>query len=828
MTISPLPQYYNFLEREKHWQDFWIKKNVYAWDPKSSREDTFVVDTPPPTVSGNLHIGHACSYTQADFIVRFQRMLGKNIFYPIGFDDNGLPTERLVEKQKNVRATNLSREDFIALCQEVVAVEEEKFRVLFKSMALSVDWALEYQTISPPSRKLSQMSFLDLLAKGEIYRSEQPMLWDPVDGTALAQADIEDKERDSYMNDIIFHHEPTHEPLHIATTRPELLPACVALFFHPDDARYQHLLHSYAITPLFNIRVPIRADSLVQPDKGTGLVMCCTFGDQTDILWWKKHQLPTKIILNKQGIITADHAGPIKGLKVTAARATIIERLKEESLLVKQTKITQFVKCAERSGAPLEILTTPQWFIRTLEHKEALLTKTNELQWHPASMKHRLDTWINGISWDWCISRQRYFGVPFPVWYAKRSGEEGKILLPTIDQLPVNPLIDLPIGYTKEEVEPDYDVMDTWATSSISPQLSSQAISNNFSIDYKRHSQLFPMDLRPQAHEIIRTWAFYTLLKAHLHEDRLPWKNIMINGWCLAPDRDKMSKSKGNIIAPETLLHQYGADVIRYWSASARLGADTCYCENVMKNGKRLITKLWNAGKFIAQHFPKIDHGVRIISLSACQEKITHTLDKWLLHFLAILVEEVRTDLLAYGYTEALERIEKFFWSVFCDDYLEMSKSRAYNEDHVNDSGQWSAILTLYHTFYCLLQLFAPILPHITEELAQRLYPHKESIHTRGSWPSLQFNSGLSSDQVNQVDQLREVMNLVRKAKADHKLSIKAPIQLLTISGSSLTEDLLQDLKTVSSAREILFATTLDDPYFQVKGKQCSISVQFE
>lgn len=426
MTKDLLPQHYSFLEREKHWQHFWAQQNLYSWNPASSREDTFVVDTPPPTVSGNLHIGHACSYTQADFIVRFQRMLGKNIFYPIGFDDNGLPTERLVEKQKGVRAANMSREDFIALCQEVVVAEEEKFRDFFKAMALSVDWTLEYQTISPLSRKLSQMSFLDLLTKEEIYRSEQPMLWDPVDRTALAQADIEDKERVSYMNNIIFRHEPTQQSLQIATTRPELLPACVALLFHPDDARYQHLLHSHAITPLFNIRVPILADSLVQPDKGTGLVMCCTFGDQTDILWWKKHQLPTKIILNKQGIITADHAGPLKGLKVAEAREKIIKILKQASLLVKQTEILQSVKYAERSGAPLEILTTPQWFVRTIAHKEALLAKTNALQFVPCFYEaYRLETWINGIAWDWCISCQRFFGVPFPVWYSKRSGEKG-------------------------------------------------------------------------------------------------------------------------------------------------------------------------------------------------------------------------------------------------------------------------------------------------------------------------------------------------------------------------------------------------------------------
>lgn len=826
MTIPSLPQNYNFLEREKHWQRFWETQALYSWDPTSPRADTFVVDTPPPTVSGQLHIGHTCSYAQADFIVRFQRMLGKNIFYPMGFDDNGLPTERLVEKQKGIRAANMDRADFVKLCQEVVRAEEEKFRHLFKAMALSVDWSLEYQTISPLSRRLAQLSFLALLEKNQVYRSVQPILWDPVDGTALAQADVEDKERVTYMHNILFVHEATQAPLPIATTRPELLPACVALFYHPDDLRYQHLAHTYAITPIFNIRVPIVADALVQPNKGTGLVMCCTFGDQTDVVWWKKHQLPTAIILDKRGRVT--HAGPLQGLKVAAAREKIIQILKEQALLVKQTIIHQSVKCAERSGAPLEILTTPQWFVRTIEHKAALLAKISQLKWYPAAMQHRLEAWVNGIAWDWCISRQRYFGVPFPVWYSKRSGEEGKILLPTLDQLPVNPLQDLPIGYTSAEVIPDYDVMDTWATSSISPQLSSHAIHKDFSVDYSRHLQLFPMDLRPQAHEIIRTWAFYTLLKAHLHEDKLPWKNIMINGWCLAPDKQKMSKSKGNVLLPDKLLETYGADVIRYWAASARLGADTCYCDNVMKNGKRLVTKLWNAGKFILSHFDKVEGLSQPLSLHALQ--ITHTLDKWLLQSLAALTQKVHLHLLAYGYAEALEQVERFFWSVFCDDYLEISKTRVYNTIQQDDRGQSSAIVTLYHAFYGLLQLFAPILPHITEELAQGLYPHKGSIHQRGNWPkwALDTTLKLSPAQIDQVAHLREILRLVRKAKADGKLSIKAPIQLLTISGTVLEEDLKQDLQAVTAATTILFSDlTMDHIGLQVVGKQCVIWIEW-
>lgn len=816
-TLSAL---YHFVAREKHWQLFWEEKKIYTWEPTEKRTALFSVDTPPPSVSGALHIGHTYSYAQADFIVRFQRMLGKKIFYPMGFDDNGLPTERLVEKKKSVSAVRMAREDFIQLCQEVIVGEEEKFRHLFKAMALSVDWDLTYQTISPQSCKLSQMSFLALLSRGEIYRSEEPILWDPVDGTALSQADIEEKARTAYIYTIPFFHAATQQPLPIATTRPELLPACVALFYHPDDPRYQYLAGSYATDPLFQIKVPILADSQVKPEKGTGLVMCATFGDQQDISWWRQHRLPATLILNKQGIITVH--GPLQGLSVAAARAKVIQLLQEQGLLIQQHTIQQLVKCAERSGAPLEILTVPQWFVRVLAHKQALLDRADQLQWHPPTMKNRLITWIEGISWDWCISRQRYFGIPFPIWYAKRKGEEGKVIMPSIDQLPLNPIENLPMGYSREEVLPDYDVMDTWATSSISPQLSTHAIDSGFN-DYARHQQLFPMDLRTQGHDIIRTWTFYTLLKTHLHEDKLPWQNIMIHGWCLTSDHHKMSKSKGNLILPETLLAQYGADVIRYWSAMARLGSDTCYCENVMKNGKRLVTKLWNAGKLVEYHSKKMPIALLTATLSV--DCVTHTLDRWLLQVLSTLIQGVTNHFLAYNYTEALLETEKFFWSIFCDDYIEISKTRSY-QPSATHHGAHSAILTLYHSFYIILQLFAPIVPHITEELAQGLYPHRGSIHQRGNWPIWPLSISLNQNQWDQIYFLREVMGLVRKTKADKKLSVKAPIQHLSIEGVILEEDLLQELKNATAAATIGYGA-LPLEGVTLTGKYGSVGIVF-
>jgi valyl-tRNA synthetase len=826
--MTEFPKDYSFSESERKWQKFWQEQKIYLWDKNETRENSFVVDTPPPTVSGQLHIGHVYSYTQADFMVRFKRMLGKNIFYPIGFDDNGLPTERLVEKQKQIKATNMPREQFVEICKEVVISEEEKFRSLFNQMALSVDWTLEYQTINPLSRKMSQMSFLDLVNKGEVYRNNQPILWDPVDQTALAQADIEDQEKTSMMNDVIFQ-TSKGERIIIATTRPELLPACVAIFYNPNDDRYKHLQGQFAITPLFDVKVPILADDLVQIDKGTGLVMCCTFGDVTDITWWRVHNLPIKIIIDKKGIIdlsdelsNSSSYNQINGLKIKDARSKIIEILKEKNLLVKQVEITQTVKCAERSGAPLEILTIPQWFVHTIKHKDVLMQRANEINWHPKNMKIRLENWINGLSWDWCISRQRYFGVPFPVWYSKRVGEVGKAIFPDITQLPVDPTKDLPIGYSREEVEPDYDVMDTWATSAISPQLSSHGISEKFNVDAERHHKLFPADLRPQAHEIIRTWAFYTVLKAQLHENTLPWKNIMISGWCLAFDRSKMSKSKGNIIVPQKLLEQYGADVMRYWTSKSRLGADTVYSEEVMKNGKRLVNKLWNACKFAAIHFDKLDPLDKNVQIPDIESKICHKFDQWLIVKLVELVDKVESDMHNYEYTDAMESIEKFFWSVFCDNYLEITKTRAYNMDGSDNRGQYSAIITLYYSIKILLKLLAPFLPHITEEIWQILYSTK-SIHSRGNWSQIK-NFSFPVEQI-QPDRLIKILDLVRKAKAEKNLSVKANIKVLEIIGEKLPNDLTIDLKNVTSSHKIEFVEEFSSTNQVLKNDEVVVNI---
>lgn len=823
MAITPLDKY-NPAAIEPKLQQEWEKQGIYYWHETEKREESFVIDTPPPTVSGTLHMGHIFSYTQADFIARFRRMYGFNVFYPMGFDDNGLPTERLVEKVKKVKASQLPRSEFISLCQEVVADAEEDFRKLFRSIALSVDWRQEYQTISPQVTQLSQMSFIDLYRKGYLYRNMQPSLWDSADRTALAQADIVDRELPSAMIDIIFTDQVGKNYV-IATTRPEMLPACVAVLYHPEDKRFAHLAGQKLYTPLFHVGVPCIADNKVDPEKGSGLVMCCTFGDTTDVEWWRRHQLPLRIIIDRNGCIddsnlraelewpakTRDQAfeylSNLVGKPVKAARSAMIELLEQHNLVVGKQEITHMVKCAERSGMPLEILITPQWNIKLLEHKEELLAQAKKCRFYPEYMQVRLEQWIEGLQWDWCISRQRYFGVPFPVWYSKRAGEEGKILIAEPSQLPVDPINDLPLGYSREELEPDYDVMDTWATSSITPQLNSHGIGAELSINPTRHKALFPADLRPQAHEIIRTWAFYTLVKAYYHEATIPWHELMISGWCLAEDKTKMSKSKGNIVDPVDLIKAEGADTIRYWASNSRLGADIAYSGEVFKLGKKLQNKLWNASKFVSTHFVHLPEKVQELS----ELEITHTFDKWLLHKLHYVVEKATSYLLEHEYCAAKMIIEEFFWKDFCDNYLELTKVRAYNQEGVfSQAEQLSVVYTLYNTLNILLHLFAPIMPHITEEIYTHLYPGKGSLHAQGSWPKAQLVP-VSEIDYNAGEIGVAVLESIRKVKSEHNLSPKACLAEVRYHGAeqvtSQLEMVMVDLGNAMSVTKFNLST---------------------
>jgi valyl-tRNA synthetase len=789
---------YDAKAAEAECQDSWTRLNVYGWDATAPKGESYIIDTPPPTVSGYLHMGHIYSYTQTDIIARYMRMSGRNVFYPIGFDDNGLPTERLVEATRKIRAVDMSREEFVGICHEVVQQSEEDFRTLFRTIGLSVDWAQEYQTISPTSRKLSQMSALDLFNKGHLYRTWQPTLWDPVDRTALAQAEVVDKEVASSMWEVAFALEAGGEAI-IATTRPELLGACCALFIHPDHPKAGDLIGRNAVSPLFHVPVPILADERADPEKGTGIVMCCTFGDTTDIEWWRDHHLPTRVILDKMGRLTGleriggvdwpcldPHAAQaaaaeLTGLKVKAARDKTVELLTAQGLVRGSTAVNRMVPSAERSGAPLEILVTPQWFVRVLDKKDELLKRGGEIAWHPPYMQVRYDRWVENLKWDWCISRQRYFGVPFPFWYSKRPGEEGKVLVADPADLPVNPLTDLPRGYAAHEVEPDPDVMDTWATSSVSPQLNSRAITAELSVDLERHQKLFPATMRPQAHEIIRTWAFYTIVKSHLHEGVAPWKDITISGWCLAHDRSKMSKSKGNVVTPENLLERYGADVVRYWTGTSRLGLDTALSEDVLKVGKRLTTKLWNAARFVSMQLKSFDGRPTTPLRDVAEGRIVCPVDLWILTRLAEVVRSATELYEAYEYADALHRIERFFWDDFCDNYLELSKGRAYSD--VGDAAErLSAQYTLWHGLETLLRLFAPTLPFMTETIYQGLFPGRtDSIHGRHTWPKTgEQHASPEAEAAGQA--CISILAAVRKAKSDRQVSLKTPLAWLKVA----------------------------------------------
>lgn len=875
--MKPLPQSYNHKETEKKWQQNWYESGVYHWDEEQPRENTYVIDTPPPTVSGLLHMGHIFSYTQADFVARYQRMSGKTVFYPMGFDDNGLPTERLVEKVKKIRATDMSREKFIEECESVAAEARKEFRTLFESVALSVDWRQEYHTISEESRKISQMSFLDLYNKGQVERKLQPMLWDPVDQTAIAQAEVEDKEMPGQRN--YLHFGLVDEAgkdlgkIEIMTTRPELLGACVAVICHSDDAaKYKGKM---AVTPVFGVKVPIVADDKVDKEKGTGLVMCCTFGDETDIAWWREHKLATRIILNKYGKI--DHVNVIAELKEndcldknkaiaafeqiqnlksrTTAREKMLELLAEAGAIYKEPeKMVHPEPCAERSGSPLELLPTHQWFVKVLDKKDALKKKSDECTWYPEYMKVRMNQWIDGLSWDWCISRQRYFGVPFPVWYVESLDNINHYatIVARAEDLPVNPLIDLPYGFEHHpndghlldneptyyerdgfifakakqdivdnkgniifksgedvKITPEADVMDTWATSSVSPQLSSKGISKELAVDSARHAKLFPADLRPQAHEIIRTWAFYTLVKAHLHENTIPWKNLMISGWCLAADKTKMSKSKGNVVTPVDLIENKGADVVRYWASTSRLGADTAYSEDVLKIGHKLVNKIWNATKFAAIHLDKLEKKPTTAKGDVESGIISAPLDLWILTRLARTVKKATEEFDRYEYSNARSAIEDFFWNDFCDNYLELVKVRVYGEG----AGMQSAACTIYHALDAILRLFAPIVPHITEELYTHIFDDKleaigGSVHARGSWPDAN-NYPLKENEEKAGISCVSILNSIRKMKAERNVSVKWPLNFIAISTDGAEKaigSLADDLKNVTNAKEIIFS----------------------
>ncbi|MBS3126294.1 valine--tRNA ligase [Candidatus Woesearchaeota archaeon] len=787
-----LPKQYDSEEAEKRWQAFWEKENVYAFDPDAKAE-IFSVDTPPPTVSGKMHLGHALSYAQQDFMVRFQRMLGKNVFFPFGTDDNGLATERLIEKLKNVKSKSMERKAFVKLCLDTLEKELRPTYIQdWKRIGMSCDFSLYYSTINEHCQRISQRSFIQLYKAGREYRKEAPVMWCPECQTGISQVECQDKELDSHFNDIVF--KVDNKDLIIATTRPELLPACVAVFYHPDDKRYQKYKGKKANVPLFDFEVPILPDERADPEKGTGIAMCCTFGDQTDMEWQKAHNLPIKSALTHDGRMTGI-AGKYEGLPLKKARKEIINELKEKGLLVSQKPIKHSVNVHERCGTEIEFIHSKQWFIKYLDLKEEMLKWGEKLNWYPKHMRVRYDHWAKGLQWDWLISRQRYFGVPFPVWYCRKCDEP---VLADEKQLPVDPLKDAPpikkcpkCGH--DEFIPEKDVLDTWATSSLTPFLAIELVK-----DKALQKKLFPMSLRPQAHDIITFWLFNTVVKSQLHHKTNPWKDVAISGFVLDPHGKKMSKSKGNVIEPQEVTRKFSADALRFWAAGSKLGEDMPYQEKDVLTGKKFITKLWNASKFAFMH---------LADYKGEKPKKLEIVDRWMLSGLGDIIREATESFKVYEFSRTKAETENFFWHLFCDNYLEIVKDRLYNPEKRGREAKLSAQYTLYHSLLAILKLLAPILPYITEEIYHSYYAGKEkakSIHV-SAWPQ-PFKSDEDAEAAGNL--VVYAVEAARRAKSEKNVSLKTPLKSLSLRGKIPKEEfeaVKEDILAATQAEKISY-----------------------
>jgi valyl-tRNA synthetase len=839
---------------EARWMRRWEEAGVYRFDRSRPRDDIFSIDTPPPTVSGSLHVGHVFSYTHTDLVARFQRMRGKAVFYPMGWDDNGLPTERRVQNYYGVRCDpslphdptfsppatppsppiSVSRPNFIELCSRLTIEDEKAFERLWRALGLSVDWGLTYATIGKQAQRVSQLAFLRLLLRDDrhgvdpeaVYQLEAPTLWDVDFKTAVAQAELEDREVPGAYHRVGFARADGNGRVEIETTRPELIPACVALVAHPEDDRYRELIGRSVRTPLFDVPVPVRAHPLAEPAKGTGIAMVCTFGDVTDVTWWRELALPVRAVIQPNGTL-----GPVKwgtagwesdspadaqrhydvfaGMSAVKARSRIVDLLRESGALIGDPRpITHPVKFYEKGDRPLEIVTSRQWFIRTNNLRAELIQRGREIEWHPPYMRARYEDWVNGLAGDWCISRQRFFGVPFPVWYEVRhdgTTDYAKRHVPALDRLPVDPSTDVPDGFRPDQRgQPggfvgDADVMDTWATSSLTPQ-----IVCGWPDDAELFEKTFPMALRPQAHDIIRTWLFTSVVRSQLEEERAPWAHAAISGWVLDPDRKKMSKSRGNVVTPLALLEEHGSDGVRYWAASGRPGTDTAFDPGQMRVGRRLAIKLLNASRFA-------------LGAALPQGAITAAVDRAMLRNLAALVEEATAAFEAYDYARALQRTETFFWR-FCDDYLELVKGRRYGGQGPEAAASANSALTA--ALSVLLRLFAPFLPFVTEEVWS--WWQEPSIH-RAPWPSpgeldVLLGSGtrqeLPESELAIYEWAVEVLFEVRKQRSEAKQPLKVPITRVTLGVDDERARWMSivDADLRSALRVLAFETTIGEP----------------
>jgi valyl-tRNA synthetase len=830
---------------EDKWGPIWETQGTHRFDRDAAvaagADSVFSVDTPPPTASGSLHIGHVFSYTHMDLIARYQRMRGRQIFYPMGWDDNGLPTERRVQNYYGVRCDPtlpydpsfvppqqggegtsgkaadqlpISRRNFVELCEELTAEDEKQFEDLWRQLGLSVDWSLTYRTIGDHAQRAAQRAFLRNLARGEAYQAEAPTLWDITFRTAVAQAELEDKEQPAAYHRVAFHRTDGQGDIEIETTRPELLPACVALVAHPDDERYKPFFGTTVTTPLFGVEVPVVAHHLAQQDKGSGIAMICTFGDVTDVVWWRELDLPNRTIIGADGRIIAEPpaaiTGPaaleayatLAGKTVFSAKSAVVDLLRESGELIGEPRaIVHQVKFFEKGDKPLEIISTRQWYItngaRDDALRERLVAAGRAITFTPDHMRVRYENWVGGLTGDWLISRQRFFGVPIPVWYElDADGEKSAVLVPDEASLPIDPSSDVPPGFTEADrgvrFVGELDIMDTWATSSLTPQ-----IAGGWVTDPELFDLVFPYSLRSQGQDIIRTWLFSTVLRAELEHGQIPWENAGISGFIVDPDRKKMSKSTGNVVTPKGMLDEHGSDAVRYWAASSRLGTDAAFDPQnpkQIKIGRRLAIKVLNAAKFVYS-FPEPDE---VSTSSTTANDVTQPLDVDMLASLGSVVTTATQAFDALDHARALETAEQFFWT-FCDDYLELVKERAYGAGTAAE--QASATSSLRIAIDVLLRLFAPYIPFATEEVWS--WTHEGSVHT-AAWPTVDDLGG-SAVPSGLLVAVSEALISIRRAKTDAKASQKTPVTRATISGPALLRDGLADLAAVGRIETIEF-----------------------
>ena len=773
---------YDASEVESRIRKFWDEEKVYKFD-SNSKKKVYSIDTPPPTVSGKMHMGHAFGNSQQDFIARFKRMSGFNVLQPFGTDDNGLPTKLLIESLKNVDSAKLSRKEFVKLVLDTLEKElRPQYIEDWKRLGISCDFEVFYTTIDEHCQRISQKSFLDLYKTGRQYRQEAATMYCPKCQTTISQVECEDKEKHSSFNNIVF--KSGGMDLIIATTRPELLPACVAVFYHPDDKRYKKLNGKSAKVPLFDFDVPILEDNRADPEKGTGIVMCCTFGDATDVEWQKAHSLPIKEAIDRLGKMT-ELAKEYEGLGIEEARKRIIGDLKENNLLVKQEPITHTVNVHERCGTAVEFIHSKQWFVKYLDLRTKMLKWGKEFDWHPAYMRSRYNNWVRGLQWDWCISRQLPYGIPFPVWYCEECDE---VIVAEEKDLPVDPTEDKPpISECPKckcnKFVPEKDIINTWATSSLTPTIVKELFKGKPVYNYLVKN---PMDLRPQGHDIITFWLFNTVVKSQLHFEMKPWNNCFINGWMLDPKGKKMSKSKGNIIEPQEMIDKYSSDALRFMSASSKLGVDLPFPEKDMVTGKRLLTKLWNATRFVFMNLE---------DYNGKKPKRLEKIDELFLIKLNGLIKNCTSSFDEFEYSMAKNDVDRFFWSMFCDNYLEIVKKRIYH----NKKGKESAQYALYKGLLTVLKLFAPIIPFITEEIYQEYFKKTEgdkSIHV-SDWPVVDGKI----EEAEELDLFLDILSRVRQAKSDAKKAMNSEITLtLTKKDLDTLNEMIEDLKDVCNA----------------------------